>query len=870
MPCISSLSLKNTPSNHTAMKKFSLLWILTCLALILFGSNACNSDNLPEPDPGKQPDPPAETLDAYHDKIRTQPYPKTDNEVYLNPTPLIVPQNMKTGESLQFSLSRSKDFNTPETLLTEPQAWCMFNPHQLMEPGTWYWRFRTITADGQQQPWSTTYSFEMKSETPRFVTPTFEVFYNNAPRVHPRLYCFLDGRIDEARKNVTTHPEYKSLCSRAATALNADFSTLGNPYDHIDEIKNYVQYLYQAYYLTQQYNYSQRLHQLLQLLLSTPIADKQLFASNFGGTDIAFCFLKAYDLLYPILSASEKTGTEEMLLRILRYYYPLQCGAEENHIFNNHFWQQNLRILFQAAFLLYDKASYTQEVLPILKYYYELWTARAPASGFNRDGIWHNGSGYFNNNVKTLCYLPMLFSYVSRKDFLQHPWYQYAGQALVYTWAPGSKSTGFGDGSEAANAPTRQRVAFADFLARETGDAYAGWYAHQCQAALQQDVEMRLYRMASLRGYITNLPEDYPNFVWHRDAGEVAMHSNLGDTNQDLALSFRSSTFGSGSHTLSNQNAFNLLYRGVDVYRSSGYYLNFSDAHNLMSYRHTRAHNTILVNGIGQPYSTQAYGYIARALGGKHITYCLGDASKAYSGISNDPMWLSAFQEAGISQTPENGFGQTPLTKYRRHLLMLHPNIVLIYDELEASEPVRWEWLLHSPTRFYIDPSQQMVTTTHAGKEFNAVTQLFSQQPFTLSQTERFVVPPTPVPDSNYPNQWHLTATFNEMPRTRILSLIQVNPADKQVHIVKGNGKILHCGDWIINAELDIIQPASLCIRNTKNRAVFSYGSDNPLLDNEVYLRKSPQSSLLYDETNGAYRVAEQTDLLPASTRASY
>lgn len=60
-------------------------------------------------------------------------------------------------------------------------------------------------------------------------------------------------------------------------------------------------------------------------------------------------------------------------------------------------------------------------------------------------------------------------------------------------------------------------------------------------------------------------------------------------------------------------------------------------------------------------------------------------------------MWVKNFENAGIAQTPENGFGTTPLTKYRRQVLMLYPDIVLVYDELEASEPVRWEWLLHSP-----------------------------------------------------------------------------------------------------------------------------------------------------------------------------
>lgn len=126
---------------------------------------------------------------------------------------------------------------------------------------------------------------------------------------------------------------------------------------------------------------------------------------------------------------------------------------QENHIFDNHFWQHNMRILFQAAFVLYDKSNYTEEILPMLEYYYELWTARAPASGFNRDGVWHNGAGYFNANVKTLYYIPSLFSSITQKDFLQHPWYQNAGKAMAYTWPPASKSAGFGDGSEKEMSP---------------------------------------------------------------------------------------------------------------------------------------------------------------------------------------------------------------------------------------------------------------------------------------------------------------------------------------------------------------------------------------------------------------------------------
>lgn len=834
------------------MKQWLRFPIFIFLSAVILGNHSCQSDTLPEPDEnGTEP---TEAPDSYHDKYREHPYPKADNELYINPAPLIVPEAMKTGEKLQFSLSRSKDFSTPETFISEAKAWCMFNPHRTLETGTWYWRFRNITAEGAEGEWSETYPFEVKDETPCFVTPAFETFYNNAPRTYPRLYCFLDDDIDLARQRISSHPEYKSLCDRANTALQADLSTMGNPYDHIDEIKNYVLYLYQAFYLTQQQIYADRLHELLQLLLATPVTDARLFASNFGSTDIAGCFIQSYDLLYRILTDNEKTAIEELLLRVLRYYYPRQCGSEENHIFDNHFWQQNMRILFQATFLLHDKSAYSEEVLPMMEYYYELWTARAPASGFNRDGVWHNGSGYFNANSGTLHYMPMLFSHLTHKDFLQHPWYRNAGKALVYTWPPESRSTGFGDSSEKGDEPGRQRVAFADFLARETGDAYAGWYADQCRDLLLQDYELRLYRMARNRTYLTELPDDCPKFVWYKDAGEVAMHSNLAGTEDNLALSFRSSTFGSGSHTCSNQNAFNLLYRGADVYRSTGYYLDFSDAHNLMSYRHTRAHNSILVNGIGQPYSTQGYGNVLRAMGGNNITYCLGDASRAYCGISTDPMWITAFQTAGITQTPENGFGATPLTKYRRHVWMLHPDIVVIYDDLEASEPVRWDWLLHSPTRFGIDESLQTVSTANTEKGFTAVTQLFCNNKMTLSQTDKFTVPPKDTPDPAYPNQWHMTARVEEQSRTRILAIIQVKADGEKAEVIRQNGNTLTCGSWVIKAELDASLPATVNISHLIKKCTF--GGDD-------------KSSLLYDKINGEFGSEEQTDYLPISTRIS-
>lgn len=846
-----------------------------CFIVLLLSLFACRDDTPPvtPQEPDTEEEETAELSDAYHDKIRTTPYPKANNELYLNPPPLIVPQSMKTGERLLFELSPSENFSSTETMRSEAEEWCLFNPHRKLETGTWYWRFRQADAHGTPQgEWSDTYQFEVSDETPVFVTPAFNEFKSRMPYRYPRLYCYLDPKIETARLNAKSHREYKMLLSRAQDAINTDYTTV-NPNEKAETLCTHMQSLYDARHLTQDDKYSNYMYLLLKQMLAYPVSDALLFKSNFGSTNIALCYARIYDQLYNQLTPDERTAIEELIMRVLRRYYPQHRGTQENHIFDNHFWQQNMRVIFQCAFLLHDNPAYADEVLPMLKYYYELWTARAPASGFNRDGIWHNGSGYFNTNLETLHYMPMLFSYITGSDFLQHPWYKNAGRSLAYTWPPHSKSSGFGDGSENGNEPVRQRAAFADFIARELNDPYAGWYASECDQTMQGDILFRLYRICSTHRYNTSLPVDAAKMVWYEDTGEVAMHSCLENTDKDVNLSFRSSTFGSGSHTTSSQNAFNLLFKGKEIYRSSGYYLNFSDAHNLMSYRHSRAHNTILVNGIGQPYSTRGYGNIMRTLEGEHITYCLGDASKAYCGISEDPMWVEAFEKAGITQTPENGFGETPLTKYRRHVLMLHPEgIVLIYDELEASEPVAYDWLLHSPSQLSLN--KELLTINHSSHEFGytAVTQLFCNNPVNMSLTDRFRVAPDPATmkkGKSYPNQWHMTARIEGEAKTRILAVIQANASGIPPQIIRKTGNTLTIGKWTVNAELDASQPASLSITHADTPVYFSYGKENPVLNGTPYPRENTMSSLLYDAINGEYKVTEMNDRLPATTRVA-
>ncbi|WP_300701566.1 DUF4962 domain-containing protein [Bacteroides sp.] len=794
--------------------------------------------------------------------IRKVPYPQQEHVIYLNPAPLLVPPAMKQSDFLQFNLSPNKDFKGNNNILSKPVPWCVFNPHQTLSSGTWYWRFRSISKSGEEMPWSETYSFTVTDDTPRFATPPFSVFMENAPKEYPRIFCFLKDNMEQARKQVRSHPEFEAMIDEGRNALSIDYSNDTKPYNQITLMAADCDKLNTAYQMLQRDLYADKMVKNVRCLLSTE-PDPKVIANDFNAGELVYTLACTYDNCPDRFTPEERKQIETIIMNTLTQYYTSRIlGREENMFFDEHFWQFTFRHFLQGALVLYDKYPLAKEYM---EYSYELWTSRAPASGFNRSGAWHNGTNYFSANAISLAYTATLFSHLTGVDFMQHPWYKNAGLAIAYSWQPGSLSNGFGDGHENTNSkPLRIRSAFADFMSRNTGDPYATWYS-SINDRYKNEFETRLYRMASgkQRPAQASLPTDAPKAVWFKDCGEMIANSDLNDLKRNISLSFHSSPFGSGNHTHSNQNAFNLHYGGEAVYRAVGNYMKFDDPHNLLSYRNTRAYNTLLIDGIGQPFTQLANGYITRMFNGDHLSYALGDASNAYCGISEINYWVRAFAENKLEQSAENGFGATPLKKYRRHIFLLHPNTVVIYDELEAEKAVRWDWLLHSPVKFEIDEATATLVTVNKEKQFASVARLFSEQPCNLSQTDQYAAAPNrknAERGEDFTNPWSLTASFGPSKANRILTIIQLEADGKQAADITRKDNQLQCGDWTIEAELNAKRPASLYIHHNKNKATFSYGKKGPIINGQSYSCKKADASVLYDAINGEWKTQEMSD----------
>jgi hypothetical protein len=93
-----------------------------------------------------------------------------------------------------------------------------------------------------------------------------------------------------------------------------------------------------------------------------------------------------------------------------------------------------------------------------------------------------------------------------------------------------------------------------------------------------------------------------------------------------------------------------------------------------------------MIDGKGQDCETDGYGRVTRYLHGRQITYCTGDATNAY--------------------------GVAGLTKFRRRVVFLRPNIVIVYDDLETDHAAEWSWLLHSPGKIAATSDEQFFTST--------------------------------------------------------------------------------------------------------------------------------------------------------------
>lgn len=772
-----------------------------------------------------------------------------------------------------YKIRYSKDSRMKKEVVEASSSWAFFNPEGDLLPGTWHWQYGYCSAQGTH--WSELLSFEVKANKQKFLPPSFASLMEQLPSTHPRILT-TSNEWQQLRSSSASAEERGWYLERAEQVLKRKFVPIDEAIDTskvagltnqvkrkalltresrriVDREEANTEVLIRAYMLTQERHYFEAAMARITGMISW--RNTPYFVGDFNqATSLSLASL-AYDSFFQLLSPQQKAmllgEIKENGTKIFNGF----ANHLENHIADNHNWQMNLRIFTFAAFAAYGDLP---EAERWCDYAYNIWLARFP--GLNQDGAWHNGDSYFHVNIKTLIELPYFFGKLSGFDFFADPWYEGSAQYVMFAQPPFSKSSGNGSAHLRVVKPSGTRLAYADALAKLTGNSYLADYVRVISAAgpklmrkgfMAKPGDLSWFR---LQCHIP-LPEgegmaSLPLSHIFPQSGFASFLSSWKNIKRNSLFTFRSSPYGSTSHALANQNAFNTFYAGKPLFYSSGHHISFTDEHSVYCHRGTRAHNTILVDGMGQRIGTEGYGWMPRYYSGEKIGYVLGDASNAYGKVVS-PLWKERGRLSGLDYSPENGWDENRLKTFRRHVVQLGgADLVFIYDELEADTEVSWSYLLHTvanPMEVQQEGKLIRIKATNVNGASDAF--LFAPHQLSVAQTDTFFYPAVNWlrADSKghfapYANHWHFTAKSPKSKTYRLATIISTHHAKDSAIVPKQvSDDQIAVGDWLITLQLSTQRKASFSVENKKENISLIY-------DDTTVVNEKGKTTVLEDQ----------------------
>lgn len=780
-----------------------------------------------------------------------------DKFPHLGPVLDGVPGQVDEKPKVVYRIRISQDKNFQKEVLIGERAWAFFNPFQCLAQGKWYWQYAYVTPGGKEE-WSPVYQFHIGKDTPEFNPPTLEKVLAKYTSHHPRVLLDADDWEEIITKN-KNNPEAQAYMDKASRCISHPLKHLQEEIDTtnvvtltnvvqresaliresrkiVDREEANVEALVRAYLLTKDKKYYREGINRLSEILSWQTS--KYFAGDFNLSTLLSMSTSAYDGFYNLLSPSEKQLLLDNIRNIGNKFYNEYVNHLENRIADNHVWQMTFRILTMAAFATVGEIP---EASVWADYCYNEWISRLP--GLNKDGAWHNGDSYFHVNIRTLIEVPAFFSRISGFNFFADPWYNNNALYVIYQQPPFSKSGGHGNSHEGQRTPNGGRVGYADALARECNNPWAAAYVHEImqedpdilsKAFEAKPADLTWYRCTTKKerpAYSSKLLE-LPQSKVFSQTGTALMNTDIGHHTNNAMLSFRSSPYGATSHALANQNAFNTFFGGKAIFYSSGHRTGFTDDHCMYAYRNTRAHNSILVNGMGQKIGTEGYGWIPRCYEGEEISYVVGDASNAYGKVVS-PLWLERGRLSGTQYTPEKGWDENKLDFFRRHIVQLgRSGLFVVYDELVGKEPVEWNYLLHT-VELPMEVAEEKDGLRILGKnkaDGVSIAHLFSSQKMTYAQTDTFFVAAVDWKKrlgKTLSNHYHFTATTASCSKICFLNVIDVHGNNRADAVINRERNRITVEEWVIECNLEGEGNAFLYIENKQNGVSLDFNYDS-------------------------------------------
>ncbi|HIE27466.1 TPA: DUF4962 domain-containing protein, partial [Candidatus Poribacteria bacterium] len=525
-------------------------------------------------------------------------------------------------------------------------------PGRVLEPGAYTWDVIASDEQGNDRARRGEYSFTISEDTPKLPWIEPEVLLFRVPAEHSRL-IYLRRDLPGIRATLTTTRRRSwGTCLRAAErALDMPAPTYPSYHltedrtqsrleykDYFGDFRRYIDRalmsLALAFLMTEEMKYAEAGKRILLEVANWPTDDDDVtsVSTRWGdepGLSLSRCGHRAYDWLYDTFNDEERAKVLVMCeARAWQTYRRLTRGNYLTNPGKSH----DGRLIAYLAEMAIAMAGESEGAKTWLDYSLKALTTFYPHWG-GYEGGWAEGVGY--GLAYNQIYMPAFEALRRACDFdlWKRPFFSKVRYFFFYCTALRGEIRPFGDGAEGGG-PGTQGDGFAallSFHAHRYNDPYVAWWVKQVEGWRGGSGEMAIVFEDEVD---SKPPNELPASKAFRGVGWVALHSDLTRPDEDTLLLFKSSPYGSVSHSHADQNSFCIMKGGRALAIPSGYYgPSYGMPHHAEWTRSTKANNCVLVDGEGQVIrSARANGRITAFENRRGLSYVSGDAAVAYMG----------------------------------------------------------------------------------------------------------------------------------------------------------------------------------------------------------------------------------------------
>ena len=659
-------------------------------------------------------------------RLTIQYAPVAETEVAENPPRFMWLPVIEDEAQYVLRISRDAGFTSKDTQVFANIPLNFFTPNVVLAPGNYHWSYAVCDTTGRPiTSWSTTRSFTISEGLPETPLPSRDDRFAKSTTAHPRLWMTPD-RLTDFQKAVKADCEHCTWSTfyEGAVLPWMDCDVMKEPAGYPDHQrtapvwrKTYIE-LQELWYAIRHLAIggtvtkdAAMLARAKDWLLEAASWDPTGVTSRAYTDEWAYRVNNAlawgYDWLYDAMSEEEREVVRSALLERTRDIAEHAILNAKIHLFpyDSHAVRSvSLTLVPACIALLGDDKD--DEARDWLDYCIEfLFTVYTPWG--DGDGGWAEGTNYWMMGIAYLIDAANRLKSFAGIDIYQRPFFQKTGDFPLFCKAPNTRRATFGDDSTQGDFPAIKTGLNMRQFAGVTGNGAYQWYCDK-NLELNPDTEMAFYNWG---WWDTRFDElvyrtDFPTIkatppeggMRHfKGIGWIGIQHAMDDPDEHIQFVFKSSKFGSISHSHGDQNAFCMAGFGEDLAIQSGYYVAFGSTMHRNWRRQTRSKNAILINGKGQYADTDkakamaATGRIIEARERDDHIYIKGDATQAYRTMS-----------------PE-------VTLAEREVYFVRNSYFVIIDSVDADTPVSVDFLLHTNGEYDLGKSSFRYTGERAG-----------------------------------------------------------------------------------------------------------------------------------------------------------